>query len=255
MMQGFIAHVDTTRVSRQLVMDVVTPDRTKTWGVIGHGQLVETLTHAVENAGHRIVNQDYSLSGDGGKLFGAFTLDHATGELAWMIGFRNSVNKSMALGITAGNRIFVCDNMAFSGSFIQFRKHTGGLDTDKLQELANDAVGEMETRLLSFENWHMSLKNYTLKRQDMEALTFRAVEQGVLPGGRFGAFHKLLFQKENEDNNAVYDDTLYGFHGAMTQLWKKNSLVGSGSRHAGLQKLLAGAQAELTEHQMIRNAA
>ena len=121
-MDGLVAHVDTSRATRQQVLDVPTPDRTKTWGVIGHKLLVNTLTRSVTGAGHRIVNEEYSLSRDGGKLFGAFTLDHATGELAWMIGFRNSINKSMALGITAGTRVFVCDNMAFSGSFIQFRK-------------------------------------------------------------------------------------------------------------------------------------
>lgn len=254
-MDGLIAHVDTTRATRQQVIDVPTPARTDTWGVIGHGQLIETLTNSVDNAGHRIVNEEYSLSKDGGKLFGAFTLDHASGELAWMIGFRNSINKSMALGITAGTRIFVCDNLAFSGSFIQFRKHTGGLDTEELQELSNQSVLLMEDRLKGFENWQLSLKNYALSRQDKEALTVRAVEEGVLPGGRFGAFHKLFFAKENQDNQAVYDDTLYGFHGAMTQLWKKNSLVGSGQRHEGLQKLLTGAQAELNEYQMVRNAA
>ena len=254
-MDGLIAHVDTSRATRQQVIDVPTPDRTKTWGVIGHGQLVDTLTEAVDHAGFRVVNEDYSLSRDGGKLFGAFTLDRASGELAWMIGFRNSVNKSMALGITAGTRVFVCDNMAFSGSFIQFRKHTGGLDMEHLQELANNAVGEMEARLKGFESWHTSLKNYDLSRQDKEALTIRAVEQGVLPGGRFGAFHDLFFKKENKDNDAEYRDDMFGFHGAMTQLWKKNSLVGSGQRNAGLQKLLTDAQAELNEHHMIRNAA
>lgn len=254
-MSGLIAHVDTSRATRQQVVDVPTPSRTNTWGVIGHGQLLDTLQNAVTKAGHRIVNEDYSLSKDGGKLFGAFTLDTANGELAWMIGFRNSINKTMALGITAGTRVFICDNMAFSGSFIQFRKHTAGLTTKQLQELASDAVIEIEPQLEGFERWHKGLKGYALSRQDMEALTFRAVEKDVLPGGRFGAFHKLLFCKENEDNESVYQDNLHGFHGAMTQLWKRNSLIGAGSRNEKLQLLLNEAKEELKEHAIIRNAA
>ena len=254
-MEGLIAHVDTKRATLEQVLAVPTPDRTKTWGVIGHGQLINTLKGSVQEAGHRIVSQDYSLSEDGGKLFGAFTLDHATGELAWMIGFRNSVNKTLKVGITAGTRIFVCDNMAFSGDFIRFRKHTGGLDMEELQELSNDSVKQMEVKLLGFEKWQGTLKNYDLQRADAEALTFRAVERNILPGGRFGAFHKLFFQKENADNQAEYKDTLAGFHGAMTQLWKKNSLIGAGERHGALELLLSEAKDELTEHQMIRNAA
>ena len=33
------------------------------------------------------------------------------------IGIRNSHDKSMRLGLTVGYRLFVCENMAFSGDF------------------------------------------------------------------------------------------------------------------------------------------
>jgi hypothetical protein len=33
------------------------------------------------------------------------------------IGIRNSHDKSIRLGLTAGLRVFVCSNMAFSGDF------------------------------------------------------------------------------------------------------------------------------------------
>ena len=254
-MKGLVAHVDTRRVDEAYVMGLSAPDRTPTWGVIGHGQLIETLTKAVETAGHRIINRDYSVSEDGGKMFGAFTLDHTTGELAWMIGFRNSVNKTLKVGITAGTRIFVCDNMAFSGDFIRFRKHTGGLNQNELTLIAQDSVTQMETKLIGFENWHADLKLHTLDRTSAEALTFRAVERGVIPGGRFGSFHKLFFKKENEDNDAIYPNTLWGFHGAVTQLWKKNSLIGSGVRHGELQKLLDEAREELMAYDYVRNVA
>lgn len=254
-MSGLIAHVDTKRATREQVLTVETPPRTATWGVVGHDQLLDSLTKAVEEVGYKILTEDYSLSKDGGKLFGAFTLDGNSGDMNWMIGFRNSINKSMAVGITAGTRVLVCDNMAFSGSFIRFRKHTGGLTLEELQDITQEAVTNIQPRLRGFEDWHNGLKDYELSRQDMEALTFRAVERGVLAGGRFGAFHKLLFEKKNDDNAAVYGNDLYGFHGAMTQLWKNNSLIGSGSRHAELQKLLGEAQEELNTYQIIRNEA
>src|SRR5512135_239861 len=103
-MEGLVAHVDTRRASLEEVMAVPTPDRTKTWGVIGHGQLINTLTGAIQEAGHDIVSKEFSLSGDGGKMFGAFTLGHKTEAMAWMIGIRNSINKTLKVGITAGTR-------------------------------------------------------------------------------------------------------------------------------------------------------
>ena len=41
------------------------------------------------------------------------------------IGIRNSHDKSLRLGLTAGLRVFVCSNMAFSGEFTPvLAKHT-----------------------------------------------------------------------------------------------------------------------------------
>jgi hypothetical protein len=253
-MDGLVAHGDTRRVSLGEVMAVPTPDRTKTWGVIGHDQLLNTLTGAITEAGHEIVKQEFSLSKDGGKMFGAFTLDHRTKSMAWMIGVRNSIDKSLKVGITAGTRVFVCDNLAFSGDFIRFRKHTGRLDGDELRVISIDAVAQMEAKLLGFQNWQESLDTYDMTRQDAEALTFRAVDKDVVSGGRFGSFYDLFFKQENKENDAEYEMNLGGFHGAVTQLWKKNSLIGAGNRHLALQLLMNEAKDELNEHGLIRNA-
>lgn len=253
-MEGLIAHRDTRRAPMADVMAVPTPDRTKTWGVIGHGELITTLTEAITGAGHDIVKSEFSLSKDGGKMFGAFTLDHKTSRLAWMIGVRNSINKTLGVGITAGTRVFVCDNLAFSGEFIRFRKHTGRLDSDEIKELSIDAVSQIETKLLGFQSWQESLDNHHLTRQDAEALTFRAVDKDVVSGGRFGAFFDLFFKQVNKENDAKYEMTLGGFHGAATQLWNHHSLIGTGQRHLALQLLLNEAKDELTEHGMLRNA-
>ena len=67
-----VAHVDTKRVGRDDIIAVPTPDRTNTWGVIGHGPLVETLEKASTDAGYEISGETYSLSADGGKMFGVF---------------------------------------------------------------------------------------------------------------------------------------------------------------------------------------
>ena len=252
-MSALIAHVDTKRVPVEVVMDVPTPDRTRTWGVIGHNELIDTLKYAVDRADLVIRREEYSLSKEGGKMFGVFTLESLTSERARMLGFRNSIDKSLAVGLTAGSRVTVCDNMVFSGEFIDYHKHIGRLTVEALQEAARIAVASMTVKMVEFEGWHEGLHQYVIKRTDAEALTFRAVEQGVLGTGKFGKFHELFFDKKNEENDAYYADTLYGFHGAMTQLWNKNSLVGTAPRHEGLVKLLNGAIDTLHREGEIRN--
>lgn len=250
---GLIAHVDTKRVPVEVVMDVPTPDRTRTWGTIGHGQLINTLKEAIGNTDLAIRREEYSLSKDGGKMFGVFTLESDNVEKARMLGFRNSIDKSLAVGLTAGERVTVCDNMVFSGEFIDYHVHRARLTVEVLQIAAKTALQSMLVKMEEFEVWHEDLNKYAIERVDAEALTFRAVESGVLSPGKFGKFHELFFEKRNEENDAYYDDTLYGFHGAITQLWNKNSLIGTAPRHEGLVKLLNTAQFDLQNRGEIRN--
>ena len=79
-MNGLVAHVDTSRATRQQVIDVPTPDRTQTWGVIGHGQLVETLTNAVENAEGGPRQHEAAERAEAQKHHGIGECRHAAGE-------------------------------------------------------------------------------------------------------------------------------------------------------------------------------
>jgi hypothetical protein len=250
---GLAAHVDTKRVPVEVVMDVPTPDRTRTWGAIGHGQLIDTLKEAIRNADLVVKKEEYSLSKDGGRMFGVFTMNSDSAERARMLGFRNSIDKTLAVGLTAGTRVFVCDNMAFSGEFLDYHVHRARLTVEVLQIAAKTALQSMMGKMEEFEKWHFNLNQFLLKRTDAEALTFRAVEQGVLSPGKFGKFHELFFEKRNDENDAFYHDSLYGFHGALTQLWNKNSLIGTAPRHEGLVKLLNVAKETLIKDGEIRN--
>jgi hypothetical protein len=252
-MAGLIAHVDTKRVPVEVVMDVPSPERTRTWGAIGHAELITTLKQAVSDANLVIRKEEYSLSKEGGKMFGVFTLEGDDSSKTNMFGFRNSIDKSLAVGLAAGKRVTVCDNMLFSGEFLDYHKHIGRLTPEVLQEAAVMAVSSMTVKMAEFDKWHESLHGFKLTRTDSEALTFRAVKCGVLGTGKFGQFHELFFEKRNEENDAYYEDTLYGFHGAMTQLWNKNSLIGTAPRHEGLVSLLNLAEKDLTCTSTIRN--
>ncbi len=51
------------------------------------------------------------------KMFGVLDLETQMEGCRFSIGIRNSHDKSIRLGLTAGLRVFVCSNMAFSGEF------------------------------------------------------------------------------------------------------------------------------------------
>ena len=62
-------------------------------------------------------------------MFGLLEANHDFDGIRFAIGLRNANDKSMRLGMVAGYRVFVCDNMAFAGDFNPLlAKHSKNLD-------------------------------------------------------------------------------------------------------------------------------
>jgi hypothetical protein len=158
------------------------------------------------------------LANDGKKMFGVWDLSGGSDELCWSIGIRNSMDKSMALGITAGTRVFVCENLAFSGDFVAFRKHTNGLDFTELDFMAYRAMKMMVSNLTRFQAWHEGLKNITLPEQDAKLLLVDIMTDNIIPPSKFARFNDLY-------HGGVYEPTLWGFHETVTDVLRDSNLL------------------------------
>ena len=107
----------TEKLTRQQLTLVATPPGTATHRPVPHAELVQAL---VETLGFRhiaVVQDEYAVSKDGMKMFGVLDLDTGMNGCRFSIGIRNSHDKTMRLAMTVGYRVFVCENMAFSGDF------------------------------------------------------------------------------------------------------------------------------------------
>ena len=92
----------------------------------------EVINALVETLGFRhigVVHDEYAVSPDGMKMFGALDLATEMHGCRFSIGVRNSHDKTMRLAMTVGYRVFVCSNMAFSGDFTPvLAKHSKSLN-------------------------------------------------------------------------------------------------------------------------------
>src|SRR5580765_1975068 len=107
----------TEKLTRQQLSAVTTPIGTATHRPVPHAEMVEAL---VETLGFRhigVVKEEFAVSKDGMKMFGVLDLDTGMPGCGFSIGIRNSHDKSMRLAMVVGVRVFVCENMAFSGEF------------------------------------------------------------------------------------------------------------------------------------------
>ena len=124
-MQGLMLHAGAQKLGRQDLLALPTPEGTETHTIIPHSKVVEAAIEALSYRRIEIVKDEYGVSRDGAKMFGVLTLDIDGSGINLVLGLRNSHDKSFSLGMVAGFRVFVCDNLAFKGEFFAVaRKHT-----------------------------------------------------------------------------------------------------------------------------------
>jgi len=105
------------KIGRSQLAQIPVPEATSTHKPVPHHVIVEALAETLSFRHIRVVNEEYAVSFDGMKMFGVLDLETQMEGCRFSIGIRNSHDKSLRLGLTAGLRVFVCSNMAFSGEF------------------------------------------------------------------------------------------------------------------------------------------
>lgn len=230
------------RVSEQEVRAIQSPEFTDTWHPVSHSRVIDVLDHAVQQSGMRVLTRDYSVGFEGATMFGTWGLDEVQSGSQWMIGFRNSLNKLFALGVCAGNRVLVCSNMVFKGDdYIEFRKHTSGLDDDELYRLARDSMKGLIIKMAQLQSWQDMLRATPISEIEFKTLTFDAITRGIITPSEF---NKFLDCHKEEIQDARLDGTLYTFHGAVTRLLRDKNLFQVSERTAKLVGMLTQYQAD-----------
>src|SRR3954447_15440402 len=124
-MEATLSHAKSVLVGRQDLKDLPTPEPTATHFPIPHSRFVETLAESLYFRHLEIVGEEYAVSPDAMRFFGALTLNVEESGIRIAVGLRNSHDKSFSLGLTVGRRVLVCDNLALFGDYAPVvRKHT-----------------------------------------------------------------------------------------------------------------------------------
>src|SRR5437762_880193 len=129
------------KLNRDQLALVETPSGTATHKPIPHIEVVNSL---VETLGFRhisVVSEEYAVSPDGMKMFGVMEIDQGMNGARFALGLRNSHDKSFRLAVTVGYRVFVCENLAFSGDFSPvLAKHSKNFSLQNALSIGVDAM-------------------------------------------------------------------------------------------------------------------
>ena len=95
------------------------------------------------------------------------------------VGIRNSIDKSFPIGFCCGERVFICDNLAFGASTVIAKKHTrfGG---QRFNERLSEVILGLSEYQLQAKQRINRLQEHNLSEDRANSLMLQAFEKGVV---------------------------------------------------------------------------
>lgn len=213
-------------VNRAELAQVPTPQGTWSWKPIPHADLVTTLDMKLGERGWSVAKEQLAVTPNGMKLFGTFDLARTDGGDGGLqvpgtgtaLGFRASNDRSIRIEVCAGARVFVCDNMAFSGdSILMARKHTRGLYLGFEIDRALDGYFQYLRNFETDVNRAMATR---IGDRTAKVLLFDLFNQGILSPSLFDRVAANYFKAETLGLEDSKPRSIWGLHNACTRALK-----------------------------------
>lgn len=233
---NLILHCGANNVERNAVEKVKTPRATSTWTPIPHIQLITQVERAIKANNLTIGSFAHSLSHEGQRYFGLMEIQNGENhdDYCWVMGIRNSHDKTFPAGVVAGASCFVCDNLSFSGEVKLARKHTRYIVRD-LPNLVQQGIGRM------LEKWHdqstrfSAYKDKRINDTAAHDLIIRSVDVGVCSN----RFIPAVLQEWREPRHEEFKRrNIWSLFNSFTEALKDGSLSELPKRTEALHALL-----------------
>jgi hypothetical protein len=175
-------HAGAAEASLDAVRSVPTPAATDTWFPIPHAVVVDNVKQALVQKGMHVTDETYALWGGGQRMFGVLAIANGQNpdDYGLTIGVRNSHDQTFPAAGAIGSRVFVCDNLAFSGEVQFARKHSKFIARD-LPAIILMTMG----KLVEMRGWQdiriAAYKDAVLGDKDVNDFLVRSVAVGILP--------------------------------------------------------------------------
>lgn len=239
---GAIAHCGGRKVPRHELDLIPVPVATKTYQPIPHGLFADKILQNLERAGYEERATEYIVSADGNQFFGYTRLNRPETEdfgYGAAVGFRSSYNKTLPVGLSGGSDVFVCDNLAFSGSFTLFRRHTPLLLED-IDFKIWKAIEQLAPIFMADDRRFEAYKATIIDQPMADHLINTCIRKGVVPVNEGTKLIREWYEPSHAEHTQN-GNTVWRMFNAATEALKSNApsnLALLPKRTENLQRLL-----------------
>lgn len=213
------------------------------WQGIPHGELVDTMASEIEDRGWKILDQKYSLAGDGADLAGAFYLEtpevKAPEGQTLSLGFVTSNRMTKAYRLYVGSEIAICHNGMATGEMLLRKLHTSRLD---YRQAFRESLDDYVVKARGLAEFEERLRERDLVDREWCEILVAAARQGYMSWSGLGKVDKEYREPRYEEHG--YGTSWCGLQ-AFTEVVKQNPPMRQLRDINGFQKLLPKASRDL----------
>lgn len=175
-----VNHCGARQVNAAELATIEPPAPTRTWFPLAHRAVLDSVCESLEGAGFAICRSRLSVSHGGARFFGTLDLTTSIVEgVSLAVGIRNSNDQSFPIGFCCGQRVFVCDNLAFTSEIVVSKKHTRFGQERYLEGLAR-AVASLDQYRQSAGGWIEQMQARKLNDDRANSLLLQAYERKII---------------------------------------------------------------------------
>ncbi len=202
-------------IIEETLFAVPVPEKTHSYQPVAHAILVSAIKEKLYKHDMRIEKTHYTSNGNASQMFGVMNIARGNGEQLMNIGFRNSYDKSLAVGLVAGATVIVCSNLMFKGDIKTLRKHTTGVfnDLDNIVESVVLGAAEQFDRI-QIDSEKMKLVELT-KKQMAEIAGRLFINENLINSTQMG-----IIKREINFSDEFTDPSLWTLYNHFTESLK-----------------------------------
>ena len=219
----------------QLAM-IPLPQETRSYKPVAHHELANMLSSMAANLlpEFTLESTQFGLARDGQKMFGVVTFKNGNSDLGLSIGFRNSYDRSLSVGIAVGASVFVCDNLMLTGDLTVLRKHTANVHAD-IDSLALSAIYKSRSAFNQIKADAEAMKQIPMSDDEAYRVLGLIYGRGIINPRQIPVVKKEWLEPSHD---AFEDRNLWSFYNAVTESLKSSPPQSIMERHLAIHKQL-----------------
>ena len=212
------------------------PKETHSYKPVSHQALASMLGAMASDLlpEFELVNTQFGLARDGQQMFGVHTFKNGSSAMGLSIGFRNSYNKSLSVGIAVGGQVFVCDNLCLQGDVTVLKKHTLNV-VASLESLALSAIYKSRSAFNQIQEDAEVMKGIPLSDEDAYRTIGLIYGHGIITPRQIPVVKKEWLEPSHD---AFAGRNLWSFYNAVTEALKSSPPQSIMERHLAIHKQL-----------------